>query len=305
MPKKSPFSSPPAGWTVLFIAFAASLLTLCIIYKKEVLSARSSSPSTTTKATDSTFYNGLPLGALELTAYLLEESSEHADRVLRAYAAGRLSVSPRVYDSRGKERFAQAIRLPYINEVSDPLLEPECGYYGGTCALILGEDYRNPSASRYISGMAGREGYVPLKFLNKDTLLLRGRLGDGGCGSTYYKDVDFLSGASSHSLTHTICNSEEVEISFDTGTKNIVILRVRDQKTSGSIESSNLYKIDIRQGEPIVQTLENIVLPKGNTLDEAISLDWIKPDLDAYFTNPSELRLMIGDGAYTFPVPQD
>lgn len=261
------------------------------------------------EATDGTFYKGLPLGGLALSAYLNEEGvPDRDDRILRAYTAGRLAVSPRIYkDTPTGRRFAQAVRLPYLREEPQPLLPAECGYYNGPCVLVFHDEplWDKPSL-RVMHDLTDREGYKPLKFIDNETILLKGGFGDGPCGSISYKSVDFSSGSSTRSLHQSVCNFSGYEIGFYADDEEIGLLKVRSQKEGEDVESAKAFIIDFVQGEKVLRTLRNVVPPQGPEATRTSSLfDWVRADVDAYFANPSELRVLIGDSVYTFPVPAD
>lgn len=276
------------------------------------------------EATDGTFYKGLPLGGLALSAYLNEEGvPDRNDRILRAYAAGRLSVSQKVYKSTSTtRRFAQAVRLPYAEEEPQPLMPAECGYYNGPCMLVVGEGYSDDSSLRFIPDVSGREGYIPSKFIDDETVLLHGGFGDGPCGSTSYKGMDFVSGSSTHLLSRSRCYGghptdtidtsnpdivgPSMSIEFFADQKRVIAVGVRSQKMGEDLLEAKSFLIDFVQEGEIIRTLRNVTSSKSYVLDEVLDpFDWIRADVDAYFANPSELRVLIGDSVYTFPVPAD
>lgn len=261
------------------------------------------------EATDDTFYKGLPLGGLALSHYLADvQAPDRHDRVLRAYTAGRLAVSPRVYkDTATTKRFAQAVRLPYEQEAPQPLLPAECGYYNGPCVLVFGDEvYWDESSFRIISDVTGFEGYKPLKFIDDDTVLLSGSFADGHCGSMGYKAIDFSSGSSTRSLYQLICFSGGYDILFQIDDTEVAALKVRIQNPAEDILEAKAFIIDFMEGEKVLRTLRNVVPPQNRESGEgSFPFDWIRADVDAYFANPSELRVLIGDSVYTFPVPAD
>ncbi len=309
MLRKHPPIYVPIGLAAVFLIVVALVTTVFVACRKgdDVLDW-----TPMQEATDGTFYNGLPLGGLALSAYLNEEGApDRNDRILRAYMAGRLPVSPRVYkDTPTGRRFAQAVRLPYPEEEPQPLTPAVCGYYSSGCVLIMGEGwgegYGEDSSLRVIPDASGREGYKPLRFIDDETILLEGGFGDGGCGSISYKTIGFSSGSSTRSLHQSICGFEIYEIAFQIDDTEVALLKMRSQNPGEDILEAKAFIIDFVQGEKTVRTLRNIAPPKHLAAMETSSLfDWIRADVDAYFANPSELRVLIGDTVYTFPVPSD
>ncbi len=277
------------------------------------------------EATDGTFYKGLPLGGLALSAYLNEEGvPDRNDRILRAYTEGRLAVSPRVYEQGPKDvrRFAQVVSIPFSEKEITPLLPASCDVHTERCELILGEEsYTDPLLSvRLIPDIVGIGGYVPVKFLDSDTVLLEEGGEDGPCSGSGYMVVDFASALSKRSLYRSYCygrhplqsqdarwtGDEFADLRFSVGGKDVIEIGVRNQNPGEDILEAKAVIIDFVQGEKILRTLRNVVPPQGSKATHTFSpFDWIRADVDAYFANPSELRVLIGDSVYTFPVPAD
>lgn len=233
--------------------------------------------------------------------YLEGHAPEMKERILGAYLDGKLPVSARVYGGPYNRNFAQAVAVNAVSGAS-AINEVDCGFYGEPCEIIVGDRYDARGTAKIYTGIIASEGYTPEKFLDEDTVLLRGGFGDGPCGAQWYDTMSFSTGATStHALTLGQCfYGSYIEMTFSAGGKDFLTFDVADDQGGESLDEAKRYRITVKQGDQILRT---ITMPAtGNDVSERLekSLAMIKPDFEAYFKDPSILDVSIGAKSYSF-----
>lgn len=300
------------SWLFLgLVSVAALVLLIPTIPKVEWNDVSPVATSTVQEVSGSAIYNGLPVGDAELLKTLFIDYKLVEEVFLKAYKTGRLPTGPRVYN-KNWSTFVQVVGIPGSVEQMDGTAEPECGYYGGHCELIVSKAFEGESYKVFSDEQTAFLGLRPRHFVDESRVILEGVFGDGPHGIQAYHVFDVVSATTTHTVSLSTTYDEGIHyvISTHPGTPPsdalvVAIHAEADSKDAESVSFERAPRVRYRVAiEPIASTGggrgESVIIERVVSQAEWEKIQSPVVDVDSYAKNNSELRLSFAGKEYLF-----
>ncbi len=300
------------SWLFLgLVSVAALTLLIRTIPKVEWNDVSPVATTTAQEVSGSAIYNGLPVGDAELLKALVVDGKLVDETLLKAYQTGRLPTGPRVYN-KNRSSFVQVVGIPGLVEQMNGTAEPDCGFYGGHCEIIVSKVHEGESYRVFSDEMTIFLGLSPRRFVDESRVILEGAFGDGPHSVQAYHVFDTARATTTHAVS--------LSTTWDTGI-HYAINTHRGTPPSDAFVVAIHAREDIEGAEPVMidyaprvryrVTIGPISSMGDDRRDSVITerivsqAEWANIqapviDVDSYAKNSTELRLSFAGKDYLF-----